>query len=87
MQSYVMRSDDLAPILAAQPGPGLTMKQGQVLAWNTTTGANTIDISGTAFTNVPVIGQANIATMAVNDQVICLVAGRAVYVLGKLIKI
>jgi len=79
-----MRSDDLVPILAGQQGRGLTLLEGTVNTWNTTTGANSITVAGGVFTDLRVIGTA--AGVAAGNQVVILALGNAWYVLGKLIR-
>jgi hypothetical protein len=80
------RSADLVPILAAPRQRALALQQGIALAWNTTTGANTIGVGSLGVTNMPIIGGGNLATITAGDQVMVLTDGTSYYVLGKLIK-
>lgn len=51
----MVRPDDLTPLLTPSNGPGLRFGQGQVLAWNPETGANSISYHGATLTNVPIL--------------------------------
>ena len=77
-----MRADDLVPILAEKPDRGLTLQQGQVDFWDTSTGANTIIISGIIYNDLPVIGP--ITGIAAGNSVMVLGTTGKKYVLGKL---
>lgn len=79
-----MRSDDLVPVLAGDGGGRpLGLTQGTVNSWNTTTGANSVTINGTIFSNLKVIGPTS--GIATNDEVMVLKWGSGSwYVLGKL---
>lgn len=78
--------DDLAPLLAALTSPksGLGLRQGTVVAWNTTTGANTITVASVTLTNVPVLA-ASVAGIVVGDAVVVLTWQSAWFILGKIL--
>lgn len=76
-----MRSDDLVPVIVASAPSGVDVKVGDVSSWNTTTGANTVTINGTIFTNLPVVGA--LTGVTAGDNVLVLGADRRWFVLGK----
>lgn len=63
------RSDDLAPLLAVAPPPGVRYGQGVILAWDATTFENAISWRGTTLTNVPILNAADALTYQVGDVV------------------
>jgi hypothetical protein len=82
--------DDLAAMFLPRPeGPAqaLRWRQGVVEAFNTGTLANTINIGGTRFSNVPVFVHNGTASIAVGDVVGVVVigdGGLSMFVLGKI---
>jgi hypothetical protein len=78
-----MKADDLADLLAAQPAPGVTFRQGVVQTWNTGTGANTITVAGVTLTNVPVLSAA-VAGLAAGDVIALITWQSSWLILGKI---
>jgi hypothetical protein len=65
MQSYA--PDDLTGLFTAPPqGPGspMTYRQGVITAWNPVTLANTVEVGGKAFYDLPVLGVGEAASFA-----------------------
>lgn len=81
-----MRSDDLVPILAADPARTATLSQGVIGLWDSVTGENTLAIGNTGYDNMPIIGGANLSDISSGDQVIVISYGNDRYILGRLIK-
>lgn len=77
-----MRGADLTPVLTTSPPADVDVKVGEVGAWNTTTGANTITINGAIFTNLRVVGP--VTGIVAGDWVVVISANGRWYVLGKL---
>lgn len=77
-----MRSDDIVPIVAANPPAAVTIAQGEVNSWNTTTGANSVSIHGSAYTNLKVVGP--VTGYAIGNPVLVIKMNRTWYVLGKI---
>lgn len=64
-----MSAADLVPLLlAADAGGEIGFRQGTVVAWDSTSGANTINVGGTDLTNLPVLA-ASAITLAPGDVV------------------
>lgn len=62
------RGDDLVPLLAPA-GPGMTFGQGQVIAWDSETGANTIRYRGAELTDVPILNTGEAIALKAGDVV------------------
>lgn len=77
-----MRGADLTPVLTTSPPSGVDVKVGEVSAWNTTTGANTVTVNGVNFTNLRVVGA--ITGVVAGDWVVVISSNGRWYVLGKL---
>lgn len=77
------RSDDLSLLLAPKQAKTLGFQQGTVTAWNPVTYANTIDVNGTALTNLPVLTSSDAALIAVGDVVSILTFGSSWAILGR----
>ncbi|MEV0214302.1 hypothetical protein [Micromonospora sp. NPDC050695] len=85
MASY--GSDDLTPVLAAQPAPGVGYRQGVIRSWNTQTAENTVDVGGTLVTNLPILNTNEAVLLAPGDVVGILSTGGPVSswaILGRL---
>ncbi|PWR08567.1 hypothetical protein DKT68_15230 [Micromonospora acroterricola] len=82
MMSYA--SDDLAPILAAQPAQGVGYRQGIVRAWNPVTAENTVEVAGALLDNVPVLNTNEALLLAPGDVVGILTSGPSWCILGRL---
>nr|WP_146218379.1 hypothetical protein [Micromonospora acroterricola] len=77
-------SDDLAPILAAQPAQGVGYRQGIVRAWNPVTAENTVEVAGALLDNVPVLNTNEALLLAPGDVVGILTSGPSWCILGRL---
>lgn len=70
--------NDLASLFANPPaGPSLNwrFRQGKILAWDPATLENTVAVGGSTLTDLPVLGVAETATLAVGDVVAVAVIG------------
>ncbi len=77
------RSDDLAPLLVPTPGKTLGMRQGVVLAWDTVSFANQVQVGSSVLDNLPVLTSADAALIAVGDAVVVLTFGPSWLILGR----
>lgn len=77
------RSDDLAPLLAAPAPAAIGYRQGVVVAWNTVTFANQIQVGESIVTNLPVLVSADAALIAPGDVVSILTFGGSWGILGR----
>lgn len=77
-------SDDLAPVLAPQPGPGVGYRQGIIREWNPATAENVVDVAGTLLTNLPILNTNEALLLAPDDVVGILTAGPSWCILGRL---
>lgn len=77
------RTDDLVPLLAAAPAPGLGFRQGTVLTWNQATAENTVDVGGATLTNVPILNTSEALLLGEGDVVGILTAGASWFILGR----
>ncbi len=80
-----MRSDDLAPLLAAQGGSTVGIRQGTVIAWDPVSLANEISVGGASLINLPVLDQGSTALVTVGDSVIILTFNSSWLVLGRVV--
>lgn len=69
-------SDDLVPVLAAQPPAGMGFRQGVILEWNPLTAENTVDVGGAVMTNLTVFNTSEISVLAPGDTVGVAVVGQ-----------
>lgn len=76
-----MRSDDIAPLLVPPPPPEIGLRQGKLLAWNPSTGANTVELAGQSFTDLPILASGTLA-MAVGDVIALLRYATTYFILG-----
>jgi hypothetical protein len=77
-----MRSDDLVPILAADTGPALSVVQGTVDSWDTTTGANDISLASGIYSNLKLL--CTPASVAAGQQVLILKSPAGWFILGRI---
>ncbi|WP_371409729.1 hypothetical protein OG423_14080 [Micromonospora zamorensis] len=82
MASY--GSDDLTPVLAAQPAAGAGYRQGIVREWNPNTAENVVEVGGALITNMPVLNTNEVLLLAPGDVVGILTAGPSWCILGRL---
>ncbi|HEX5996291.1 MAG TPA: hypothetical protein VFY84_14210 [Jiangellales bacterium] len=77
------RFEDLAPLIAPKGiarGSTVGHRQGVVETWNTTTGANTVRVGGTLFTNLPIADSSDLVLIAPGDVVaIRVVSGNSAF--------
>lgn len=67
MASY--GTDDLTPVLAAQPNPGVGYRQGIVRAWNQVTAENTVEVGGVLITDMPILNTGEAVLLQPDDVV------------------
>lgn len=79
-----MIGDDLVPLLSQGPGPGLRFRQGQVVAWNAATGANTIDVAGAQLVNVPILNTGEAIALKAGHVVGLLAWQSSYWILGRI---
>lgn len=78
-----MRSDDLVPLLAGASEADVGFRQGKIVAWDAQTGANTVELGGQQFTDLPVLSASGIS-LSVGD-VVGLLRYRSTYlILGRI---
>lgn len=76
-----MRSDDISSLFQPPDKPEIGMRQGTLLAWNPSTGANTVELAGQSFTDLPLLTSGTLA-MAVGDVIALLRFGTTYFILG-----
>lgn len=79
------RSEDLAPLLVPPPGPALGFRTGTVVAWNVTTGANTINVAGTELADLPILNNTDVVDIEPGDVVAVMRAGASYFILGRIL--
>lgn len=80
-------TDDLAPLFAPTPTPGLALRQGVIVAWNPITAENTVNVDGVQLADLPVLNTSEAVLLAPGDVVAILASGRAAQswaILGRL---
>ena len=77
-------SDDLVPLFATTPSLSLGMRQGVIVAWDASTGENTVNVGGTDMTNLVFISDGTIPNLVEGDVVAILTYANTWAVLGKL---
>lgn len=78
-----MRSEDLAPLLADKGLPGVGFRQGKVVSFNANTGANTIDVAGTALVDVPMLNSGEAVALKAGHVVGLLTFKSSWWILGR----
>lgn len=78
-----MRSDDLVPLLAPDPGKPVGFRQGVVIAWNPDTAANTVLVGGSLMTNLPILNTSEASLLAEGDVVGVLTSGSTWAIMGR----
>lgn len=71
--------------LFVDPAPAQPWRQGVVLAWNSTTGANTIDVEGVALTNLPLLNIGDTINLTVGNVVVLAKFRSSWAILGRII--
>lgn len=62
----------------------MSVSQGFLTAWDGTTFANTVDVDGATFTNLPIVGTATPGALAAGMLVLLLRVRTTYYILGKI---
>lgn len=78
-----MRSDDLVPLLAPNPGPAVGFRQGVIVTWDQATAENTVRVGNTLLTNLPILNTSEAALLEPGAVVGILTAGRTWGILGR----
>jgi hypothetical protein len=78
------RSDDLAPLLAASPGPAVGYRQGVIVTWDPDTAENTVTVGATLLENLNVLNTSEAAILAPGDVVGILTLPGTWAILGRL---
>lgn len=79
------RADDLTPLLRPAPPERVGYRQGLVLSWNQTTGANTVQVGAATLTNVPFFNTSTQALLlTVGDVVGILTVGTGWVIVGRI---
>lgn len=78
------RSNDLVPLFAGKPAPGLGFRQGVVVTFNNTTAENEIQVGDSLFTNLSILNSSEIAVLAPGDVVGILTSGSTWGILGRI---
>lgn len=78
-----MRSDDLAPLLVPPPQNGLSFRQGEVITFNSATGANSIDVGGTTLVDVPMLNSGEAVALKAGHIVALLTWKSSWWILGR----
>lgn len=84
-----MRSDDLAPLLAAPVPPPIGFRQGAIVEWDPLTAENVVNVGGTDLVNLPTIASnAEVLLMKPGDVVGIQVVGNGatstMYIIGRI---
>ncbi|HEV7649381.1 MAG TPA: hypothetical protein VGP26_14605 [Actinophytocola sp.] len=81
-----MIAEDLAPLIAQFAKPGdLGFHAGKVLAWNKTTGENTVDVAGTALQDLPMLNLGDTVNLAADDTVAVLRYKSTMFIVGRIV--
>lgn len=78
-----MRSNDLVPLLAPSPSPGVGFRQGTIVSWNANTAENTVLVGDTLMTNLPILNTSEAAILAAGNVVGILTSGSTWGILGR----
>ena len=78
------RQDEIDDLLTPPPDPEIGFHKANVIAFNTGTFTNTLDIAGEIFTNVTVVGLADAAAVSPGSTVLVLRVKSAYYILGSM---
>lgn len=79
-----MISDNVADLFTRDTGPALRFRQGTVVAWNASTGENTIDVGGGTLDDLPILNTGEAIALKPGHVVGLLVFGQQVFVLGRI---
>lgn len=78
-----MRSSDLVPVIVPPPMDGLGFRQGEVISFDSATGANTIDVGGTQLADVPMLNSGEAVALKAGHIVALLTWKSSWWVLGR----
>lgn len=77
-------SENIAPLLMRREHPELGFHQGIVVSWNNNTGANTIKISGSNFSNLPILNTSEASSLNSGDLLGVLRYRHQYFILGRI---
>lgn len=80
----MVRADDLAPLLAPQSGPAVGFRQGVIVSYDPTTGANTVAVGGSILTNLALLNTSEALLLVPGAVVGILTTGATWCILGRL---
>ncbi len=80
-----MRSDDLAPLLAAGPTSGLDFASGRILYFNRATGRNGVRVNGAYLHDLPILNIAASIDLSAGDTVALLRYKSTFFILGRVV--
>lgn len=69
-----------------KPEPGVGFRQGTVVAWNSTTGENTVSVAGGTLTNIPVLNTGEAIALKAGHTVGLLTFNGSWFILGRITK-
>lgn len=78
-----MRSDDLVPILAPDPGKPVSFRQGTLISWDQSTAENVVMVGNSLLTNLPILNTSEASILTAGDVVGILVSGATWGILGR----
>jgi len=76
-------TDNLAPLLTSSDKDAVRFRQGTILAWDSDTGENTIDVAGATLTDVPILNTGEAIALDVGDVVGLLLQGLTWFIIGR----
>jgi hypothetical protein len=77
-------TDDLAPILAQSAAPNVDFRQGTIIAWDSATGTNTVEVGGAMLTDLPALNLGSVTVLVPGDVVGLLKWKTTYFVLGRI---
>lgn len=81
-----MNTEELAPLVVPPGDADLDFRAGTVLAWNPTTGQNTIDVGGAPLQDLPMLSIGDTVNIAVGDTVALLRYKSTMYIQGRIVQ-
>lgn len=80
-----MIGDDLVPLLAPPAGPDVGFRQGVIVAFNQSTGANTVNVGGADLDNLPILSGSESLEYAPGDVVVLIRLKSSLAILGRIV--
>lgn len=77
------RSDDLVPLLAAKPPPGVGFRQGVIVSWDQNTAENSVLVGNSLLYDLPILNTSEAAILAEGDVVGILTSGATWGIMGR----